>query len=143
MHDFSIQPANWKNDQSKLKAIRHAVFIIEQTIPKELEWDRQDIDALHLLAINNDAEPIGTVRLLRTGQIGRMAVLKKYRGKGVGKLLMEAVLKLARQNRISSVFLHAQSSAITFYGAFDFIVTSKEYEEAGIPHVNMKKILIN
>ena len=142
MNNFSVQIADWEHDQKALKAIRHAVFVIEQKVPEELEWDDQDADAFHLLANNNNLEAIGTVRLLKTGQIGRMAVLNEYRSQGAGKLLMDAVLKLAVKNNFPSVFLHSQASAVTFYEAFGFTIISEEYEEAGIPHRKMKKSLV-
>lgn len=142
MNNFSIQVANWRRDQKVLKAIRHAVFIIEQNVPEELEWDDQDASAFHLLATNDHFEAVGTVRLLKTGQIGRMAVLKKYRSQGAGKMLMVAALDLAEKNNFTSIFLNAQVSAVTFYGAFGFTIISEEYEEAGIPHRKMKKSLV-
>ncbi|HID82398.1 MAG TPA: GNAT family N-acetyltransferase [Chromatiales bacterium] len=142
MSKFNIQIADWQQDQKEIKAIRHAVFIIEQNVPEELEWDDQDADAFHLLATTDNAEAIGTVRLLKTGQIGRMAVLKKYRSHGVGKMLMDAVLNMAKENNFTSVFLHSQVSAVTFYEDFGFTIISEEYEEVGIPHRKMKKSLV-
>lgn len=142
MRKFNIQMADWRHEQKEIKAIRHAVFIIEQNVPEELEWDDQDASAFHLLATTDNAESVGTVRLLKTGKIGRMAVLKKYRSQGAGKMLMDAVLNLAEKNNFPSVFLHSQVSAVTFYEAFGFTIISEEYEEAGIPHRKMKKSLV-
>lgn len=120
-----------------LRLVREAVFIREQGVPVELEWDEHDADCIHLLALDPAGNPIGTVRLLQDGSIGRMAVLEAWRKKGVGRCLLRQVLKEAKNRRVNQVSLNAQAHAIDFYRKFGFSVTGEEFKEAGIPHVKM------
>ncbi|HDK37659.1 MAG TPA: GNAT family N-acetyltransferase, partial [Thiolapillus brandeum] len=85
---FSIRLANWHQDAEALSLVRKKVFVEEQQVPVELEWDGQDPQCLHLLAEDAGGNPIGTGRLLPDGHIGRMAVLKEWRGKGIGFALL-------------------------------------------------------
>ena len=133
--------ANWDQDAEQLKAIRHAVFVVEQGVPGALEWDKHDRNALHILALNQKCEPVGTARLLKTGQIGRIAVIKQYRGKGIGKTLLQKMITLAENGGFSSVFLHAQSQVIPFYENFGFIVVGRPFDEASIKHNLMRRSL--
>ncbi|MGB0714123.1 MAG: GNAT family N-acetyltransferase, partial [Gammaproteobacteria bacterium] len=124
-----------------LRAIREQVFIIEQKVPKDMEWDDLDEGAWHALAwmpspAGND-DPVGCVRLLETGQIGRMAVLAGYRGGGIGASLLQSALDEARGRGMARVFLHAQTSALRFYARAGFKSYGPVYQEAGIPHQSM------
>jgi predicted GNAT family N-acyltransferase len=135
-----IRRANWENDDNNLKIVRKEVFILEQSVPDALEWDTYDTNSLHLLAVTANNAPIGTARLRlinQSGQIGRMAVLKTWRRKGIGSALLKEMLRLAKQENLVSVFLHAQTQAIPFYTSFGFTATGAEFSEAGIPHQKM------
>ena len=129
-----VRIADWQQDNEPLKHIRRQVFIKEQRVPEALEWDQYDETSTHFLAINPaSGEPIGTARLLPDGQIGRMAVLRSWRGFGVGTSL----LKMALNACTGTAYLHAQVHAIPFYVAHGFIISGKEFMEAGIPHQKM------
>lgn len=134
MPDFRILITDWGSDQRRLSQIRRTVFIEEQGVPEELEWDDDDAAAVHLLAVDNDEMPIGCARLLPDGHIGRMAVLQPWRGKGVGRALLQKSLELARAQGHSIVRLSAQTHAAAFYGRHGFVAEGDEYLEAGIPH---------
>ncbi|MDE2367167.1 MAG: GNAT family N-acetyltransferase [Betaproteobacteria bacterium] len=120
-----------------LRAVREAVFIREQGVPVELEWDTFDANCTHLIASDPAGGPIGTARLLPHGSAGRMAVIKEWRGRGVGSALMRHLLDEAMKRRVQEVALSAQAHATEFYARFGFRVTGKEFMEAGIPHVRM------
>jgi predicted GNAT family N-acyltransferase len=134
---YTVRAASWHEDINALRKIREAVFIREQGVPPELEWDEFDMNCIHVLASDSAANPVGTGRLLRDGSIGRMAVLREYRGKGVGKALMHFLLREAANRRIQQVTLNAQAHAIEFYKKFGFQVTGEMFLDAGIPHVRM------
>lgn len=141
MADFSIQETDWAHDAADLSAVRRTVFIEEQNVPESLEWDEHDATSAHLLARAMDGAPIGCARLLPDGHLGRMAVLPAWRGCGVGRALLEAALKMAQVHGHRMVKLSAQTHAAGFYAAAGFVVVGAGYEEAGIPHVAMSKIL--
>jgi predicted GNAT family N-acyltransferase len=124
-----------------LRAIRTAVFVAEQNVPVELEWDGVDDQCLHVLAESAGGEAIGTGRLLPDGHIGRMAVLKSWRGNGVGSAILTELIAAARERRHSAVELSAQTHAIEFYRRHGFEVVSGEYLDAGIPHRKMRMSL--
>ena len=134
---FSIRRSDWKRDRDALRRIRTIVFIEEQDVPKEMEWDCSDADAVHLLAIDTTMEPIGTARLLATGQIGRMAVLRQWRNGGVGTALLSEILRIAREPGRPAPFLNAQVSALPFYLRMGFKPVGEPFEEAGILHRRM------
>jgi len=121
--------------------VRRAVFIDEQGVPETLEWDEHDAVALHFLATTLDGSPIGCARLLPDGHVGRMAVLPAWRGHGVGRSLLAAVLNAARARGHAELRLSAQTHAADFYFRAGFVTQGTEYEEAGIPHVAMLKRL--
>ena len=133
---------NWKQSHQELKQIRTNVFIDEQQVPAELEWDEFDEQSLHFLALR-DNKAIATARLKPDGQIGRMAVIKKHRNKGVGTRLLTEVLLQARKHGYNMVYLHAQKKAIDFYKRFDFIKNGADFMDAGIVHRGMYKLLSN
>lgn len=137
MNTYTIRVANWKDDGLALRTIRETVFIREQRIPVELEWDEFDPNCLHLIAIDLAGNPIGTARLLPDGVIGRMAVLKEWRNQDVGSTLLLRLLEEARKSKIQLVTLNAQLPATGFYGKFGFRIAGEEFMDAGIPHVRM------
>ncbi|MGB5831370.1 MAG: GNAT family N-acetyltransferase, partial [Thiohalocapsa sp.] len=114
-----------------------AVFVREQLVPEQLEWDGADGDAIHLVAESGPGVAIGTARLLASGQIGRMAVLSEWRDQGVGTRLLMELLKIASATRYPTPFMHAQTAAVPFYRALGFKAEGEVFEEAGIPHQRM------
>lgn len=139
--DIHIINADWQQHQNALQEIRHAVFIEEQGIPLEEEYDVEDRYAAHFLAVNSLGQYLGCARLLDSGQIGRMAVLKEQRGTGLGRLLLEAAIEAARERKLDKVFLHAQKYAEPFYRKCGFVINGPEFSEVGIPHVPMEMVL--
>lgn len=131
----------WQESESSLRAIRDAVFVREQRVPEEMEWDEFDTDSIHFLALNAKQQAVGCVRLLHSGQISRLCVTEPLRGQGIGRLLLETVENEARQQSMSEVFLHAQTQASHFYEAAGFMVNGGIFVEAGIPHRQMTKEL--
>lgn len=126
----------------ELRAIRKTVFVEEQSVPEELEWDGIDERCLHVLAATGAGEAIGTGRLLPDGHIGRMAVVPQWRRRGVGGMLLAELLAAAREQQHQAVELSAQIHAIGFYRRFGFEVVSGEYMDAGIPHRAMRLALV-
>ncbi|HEV7928568.1 MAG TPA: GNAT family N-acetyltransferase [Nitrosospira sp.] len=137
MATYTVRVANWHDDSASLKLVREAVFILEQGISLELEWDGLDAECIHVLAADARLRPIGTARLLPDGTIGRMAVLKEWRRQGVGSALMERLLGEARDRQIREVTLNAQVYVTAFYRKFGFEAVGEEFMEAGIPHMRM------
>ncbi len=131
--------ADWQNpdDRQKLQAIRQQVFVEEQGVPVELEWDEHDDTALHFLA-ELDGNAVATARLILddadTARIGRMAVLAGCRGRGIGRALMQTVTNCAEQRGISCLKLYAQVQVIAFYERFGFEAQGEIFQDAGIPH---------
>lgn len=136
-HFHRLRIVDWEDEASALRMIRTAVFIHEQRVPEELEWDEFDIISTHVLAFNADGQPVGTVRLLPDGRIGRMAVLKEWRGIGIGRAMMLKVLEEVSNRGIPKAILNAQTAAVRFYEKFGFQAHGKEFMDAGIPHVKM------
>jgi len=130
----------WLDAKLDAYPVRKCVFIEEQGVPEEMEIDEFDLNALHALAYT-DSECIGTARLVTLsgsiGRIGRMALLPKHRGHGIGKQLLGALLKACQSQGIKQIELHAQVTVIPFYEQFGFIAQGDVYDEAGIPHRDM------
>jgi predicted GNAT family N-acyltransferase len=131
---YVVRPVNWDATRDKLRAVRHSVFVEEQHVPQELEWDDADERAYHVLATSDEGIPIGTGRLRLDCHIGRMAVLKPWRGRGVGGRILQSLIAYAEREGCEVVRLHAQTHAIAFYARYGFTATGDEFEEAGIPH---------
>jgi len=138
--ECEIHIVDWHDEQDALQAIRRSVFIDEQHVPKELEWDGRDRECTQFLARVNSI-PAATARLTADGQIGRMAVLKHYRGKGIGSRLLTTVIEHARREGFKQVFLHAQVNVIPFYEQHGFTAEGELFMDAGIQHRTMKKDL--
>jgi predicted GNAT family N-acyltransferase len=140
---FHVEVCHWANaaDRDALASVREIVFVLEQGVPRELEVDDDDPRSVHVLARAPDGTPIGTGRLTPTGRIGRMAVMVDWRGNGVGTMLLRTLLDQARARRMGEVVLHAQRGAVAFYLDYGFAVVGDEFEEAGIPHVRMRRAL--
>lgn len=135
--NFKVKTVTWESAKRDIKPIRETVFIQEQNVPAELEWDGLDRESIHILAILEDNTPIGTVRLLPDGHIGRMAVLRDYRNMGVGSAMLSALLEHARKHNINDLFLLAQTKAISFYKQYGFSTIGEIFMDAGIPHKKM------
>lgn len=140
MRDFTVQQTEFHTTPG-IKTVREQVFIREQHVPQELEWDEHDAKATHVVAYDASDQVIGTARLLADGHIGRMAVLESWRRNGVGSAMLEKLLLVAQQQNLSKVFLHAQTSAIGFYERHGFRILGEEFMDAGIPHHYMEKDL--
>ena len=140
---YTIKAADWDKDKVALSSVRRSVFIEEQNVPEELEWDEFDETSHHIIALDNNDKPIGTGRIKADGQIGRMAVLKNWRNKGIGKLILDELLKLASQSNHNEIYLQAQLTAIKFYEKAGFTVNSDEFMDAGIPHKTMTRRIDN
>lgn len=129
------------DDIAACRAIRREVFINEQGVPEADEMDDLDAGAIHLLALGDDGQPLGTARLLiqgQVGKIGRVAVRKPARGTGLGARLIEASVDALRQvPGVTRLKLSAQTHVIPFYERFSFTAQGPEYDDAGIPHRDM------
>ena len=152
MHDFEAgQPVvdvvlgGWGELGEAATAIRREVFVKEQHIPADMEWDAADASCLHALARNRFGLPLATGRLLEhvpgVAKIGRMAVLRAMRGGQVGRLVLGALMAEAKQQGYREVLLHAQLSAENFYLRAGFQRRGETFEEAGIGHVEMVRAL--
>lgn len=146
--DPHIRLAEDERDRAAVFVIRGAVFVAEQQVPIEEEWDARDADADHLLALH-DGVPVGTARMLvavghaggDVGLLGRMAVLPKARGTGTGAALVRAVQERARERGLTAVELHAQTHALGFYERLGYTAHGEEFMDAGIPHLHMVRPL--
>lgn len=132
--DYLVRQASWQADEAEIRSIRQGVYIIEQHVPAELEWDGLDEQAMHWLALDAQSKAIATARLLPSGQVGRMAVLAPYRQQGIGASLLRAILEAAKQLPHPPLFLNAQTYAIGFYEKFGFVAEGPVFDDAGIPH---------
>lgn len=133
---------DWLKEAPAIRAIREAVFISEQGVPEELEWDGLDPSCAHALAWNDLGDAIGTARMQAEGTIGRMAVLKDWRGRGTGRALLHTLLDLAARQGLSRVTLAAQTHALGFYERAGFHVVGDSFMDAGIPHRLMVRDLL-
>jgi len=138
-NNLKVEIVKWIDSHAQLKNIREKVFIQEQKVTPELEWDGMDEKAIHFLVFK-DEEAIGCARAIvikSQMQLGRMAVLKEYRGQGVGSTLIEKAIVTAKLKQLSSIQISAQCNAINFYVKFGFEVTGDTYLDAEILHRDM------
>ena len=136
-----IELMDWDEARGEARSIRLAVFVEEQSVPVEIEWDEHDAASVHALAYSPAGEAVATGRLLPDGHIGRMAVLKAWRGKGVGGAILERLIAAARERGDREIELFAQTHAIPFYRRYGFTESGEVFEEAGIPHQAMRRTL--
>ncbi|MFD4632233.1 GNAT family N-acetyltransferase [Streptomyces sp. NPDC058284] len=154
MSGVTVRVAEGTDDLEACFAVREDVFVTEQRVPAELEYDAYDAGAVHVLAVREDGVPLGTGRLLTgeaaavknggqagVGALGRLAVTKSARGLGVGALLVGAIEDAARARGLTAVDLHAQTHALGFYERLGYEVYGPEFPDAGIPHRAMRKSL--
>lgn len=135
---IEVEQTSWQVSSKILTAIRYQVFVDEQQVPKSDEIDDEDTSAIHWLAYGPNDIAMATSRILRNGQIGRMAVLKEYRDQGVGSSLMRHMIRYAMTEGMEHLFLNAQIKAIPFYENFGFIAEGEPFMDAGIPHKAMQ-----
>lgn len=138
--ELELRTADWNTYRDILRALREQVFIVEQQVPREIEWDGRDEDALHILG-TLDGAPIACGRLLPGGKIGRMAVLAAQRGRGYGAAVLQALVDAAREQGLTEVYLHAQQYAAEFYRRAGFEPEGEPFAEAGIAHIAMRQQL--
>ena len=131
----------WEKAQPVAAPLRFAIFVGEQNVPQGIELDDMDESSLHAVAYDEAGKAIGTGRLLPEGKIGRMAVVKEWRRRGVGADLLDALVAEARRRGHAEVTLSAQLQAAEFYRNHGFVAEGKVYEEAGILHQTMRKSL--
>ena len=132
-----IELVSWEQARALASPIRFEVFVREQRVPAEIELDDMDPVSLHALAFEG-ARAVGTGRLLPDGHIGRMAILKEWRRRGVGAAILAALVEAARRRGDRELALSAQVHAVPFYRAHGFVEEGAEYEEAGIAHQAMR-----
>lgn len=141
MRDFHVEAIEYATGLAELRAVRETVFVREQRVPLEDEWDALDPACRHVIARDEAGNPIGTGRLTPARRIGRMAVLADWRGRGVGDAMLTALLAEARQRGWPVVSLNAQVSAEGFYARLGFIPQGERFMEAGIEHQSMHRAL--
>lgn len=127
----------WASHEPQLRAVRTPVFVEEQLVTPEFEWDEIDATAVHLLAMH-ESQAIGCLRIIDHHKVGRMAVLKDWRRKGLGAALLLEAVNICKTHGSNSVYLSAQTHAIKFYEKCGFKVTSGVYQDLHIPHVDMQ-----
>ncbi|MFJ5528480.1 GNAT family N-acetyltransferase [Streptomyces sp. NPDC093261] len=149
---FEVRLAGDPADREACFAVRKEVFVREQGVPEDIEYDAYDAEAVHVLAIRQDGVPLGTGRLLygeaaaaknggdaSVGSLGRLAVTKEARGLGVGAALVRAIEDAARVRGLAAVDLHAQTHALGFYERLGYTAYGPEFPDAGIPHRAMRR----
>jgi predicted GNAT family N-acyltransferase len=134
---FTVHLISWHDGEPLLRSIREKVFIQEQSVPDELEWDGQDAACHHALALSGNGEAIGCGRITPKGHIGRVAVLPEWRHKRIGTAILELLVDYARSQNYAKVELNAQVQAIELYKKFGFEAKGKEFMDANIPHRKM------
>jgi len=134
--------AAWERDAAAIRSVRRRVFVEEQGIPENLEWDGRDADGCHVLAIAGPDEAVATGRLLADGRIGRMAVLREWRGRGIGSALLERLQCCAQDRGLRQVYVHAQLDVAGFYSRAGFQAYGQPFTTAAIPHIAMAKVLL-
>jgi predicted GNAT family N-acyltransferase len=141
--DFQVEVCDWAReiDREGLLDVRESVFVLEQNVPREMEVDDDDPRSVHVLARAQDGTPIGSGRLTPEGRIGRVAVLRAWRGRLVGTMLLHTLLEQAQALRLAAVSIHAQRDAVPFWLRHGFASVGEEFEEAGIPHIVMRRPL--
>ena len=132
-----IVTGDWNALREDAQRVRIEVFVIEQNVPVELEWDEGDEVSIHAVGYDEQGHPIATGRLLPDGHVGRMAVCQPFRGRGIGKQVLMALLEQAREEGHAELVLHAQTHAVPFYEQQGFACEGDEFLEADIPHRRM------
>lgn len=135
--EIRLVTGDWATLGGHASRVRVDVFVREQGIPRELEWDEWDARSVHCVAYLGD-EPIATGRLLPDAHIGRMAVLGAHRRSGVGGRILRALIAAARDRGDARVELSAQCYVVAFYERHGFVSVGEPYDEVGIAHQRME-----
>lgn len=135
---YSVRIAQWPADAAAIQHVRECVFVEEQRIPAELEWDGLDSQCIHVLVSVENRDAVGTARLEPTGKIGRVSVLKPLRKQGIGTVMVQQLVAEARRAGYAEVYLHAQVDSLHFYKNLGFYPEGAQFDEAGIPHRKMR-----
>lgn len=138
---FTVHLITWHDGEPLLRAIRDKVFIQEQNVSAELEWDGLDDSCHHALALSTSGDAVGCGRITAKGHIGRVAVLPEWRRKHIGTAILELLVDYAREQGYSKVELNAQEQAIELYKKFGFEAKGKSFMDANIPHRKMTLLL--
>jgi predicted GNAT family N-acyltransferase len=138
--NYRLTLGDWGAQRKDAQALRYDVFVIEQRVPVELEWDDMDQQCLHAVVYDERGQALGTGRLLPDGHIGRMAVRNSARGEGIGGAILQALMQHAQQRGDRAVLLNAQTHAESFYRRYGFERDGDEFMEAGIPHIQMRHV---
>jgi predicted GNAT family N-acyltransferase len=138
---LQIRLAGWEQDSAAIRAVRNRVFSDEQGISEALDFDGRDHECVQVLARTGEGNTIGTARMLPDGHVGRIAVHKEWRGRGVGTRLVEYLADVARERGFAEIHLHSQAQAAGFYARLGFEARGETFMEAGIEHVLMVRIL--
>ncbi len=137
---FTVETVDFKKCEKQIFYVRNQVFVKEQSVPVELEIDGFDENAIHVLAWDNK-NVIGTGRMLPDGHMGRICVIKPYRGIGVGRFIMRSLINTAGKMNFLKVWLASQCRVTGFYRELGFVETGKVFDDAGIDHIKMVKII--
>lgn len=140
-HGFRVDVVDYGAALPALRAVRDPVFVQEQRVPVEIERDDLDAVCVHVLATASDGRPVGTARMTPAGKVGRMAVLREWRGAGVGRALLRALVDAARLRGLHELVLNAQVDAEGFYAVEGFLPHGERFAEAGIQHQAMRRTL--
>ena len=134
-----VRDADFTADFASIRRVRETVFIDEQRVPRELEFDDRDPLCFHVLAFEGEV-PVGTGRLDLDygGKVGRVAVVATHRGRGVGTAVMDRLHAIARERNQRRVWCHAQLTAAPFYERLGYVRDGDVFVEAGIDHVRME-----
>ncbi|OBT13407.1 GNAT family acetyltransferase [Vibrio sp. UCD-FRSSP16_10] len=136
---MQVKIVDW-NSRDDIFFVRHCVFSLEQGIDTSLDFDGQDLEAVHAVVYAQN-QPVATGRMLQDGHIGRVAVLDSYRGKGLGATTVNALVQQAKKQQFAKVYLGAQLHALDFYYKLGFSPFGERYFEAGIEHQSMQLVL--
>ncbi len=138
---FRIELMSWEQARAQASRIRFKVFVEEQGVPRDIELDERDPACVHALAFDERGTAVGTGRLLPDAHIGRMAVLGEWRRHGVGTMVLNKLIEKAKERGHKEALLSAQVQALGFYRRHGFQAVGGVYEEAGIPHQDMRRAL--
>jgi predicted GNAT family N-acyltransferase len=140
--NFTIKIADWSTNAKSLSWIRRKVFIEEQGVSEDDEWDQQDPDAIHFLVENTNGKAIGCARVLVEDDnhyhIGRVAILTEHRNQKIGRQLMQFILAWCQQYPDHHIYLHAQTTRVKFYEHLGFVTQGDVFMDAGIEHLEMR-----
>lgn len=142
--DWETREVDWRDSETveAVRLVRHAVFVVEQAVPEELEWDGSDSACRHVIAVDDTERVVATGRLDPDDHIGRMAVMRDVRGRGAGRAVLDHLIAIARERGSREVVLNAQIHAMDFYLGAGFERFGERFLEAGIEHQSMLKRLV-